>query len=94
MAKSKRVGRAAPTRAGSPFRPRTPEDIPAREDAPRRSVPRSAVETPRDLAAQAVEGPRDDGLDEWLAPDEDGDADLDQWLHDHGKDGGTEGPNS
>jgi hypothetical protein len=41
-----------------------------------------------------MEDPRDDGLDEWLAPDEDDDADLDQWLHDHGVDDGAEGPNS
>lgn len=31
----------------------------------------------------------DDGvLDEWLEPDKD--ADLDQWLHEHGADGGVD----
>jgi hypothetical protein len=39
---------------------------------------------------QAKGDPPDDGLDEWLAPDEDDDADLDQWLHDHGVDGGKD----
>jgi hypothetical protein len=66
------------------------EDLPAGEDALRRGAPRAAIEAPRDRAGQAKGDPRDDGLDEWLAPDEDDDADLDQWLHDHGVNGGAD----
>lgn len=93
MAKSRRVGHAAPSRGTVPSRQRAPEDLPAGDELPRRGAQRAAVGTPRERVMQAMEHPRDDGLDEWLAPDEGDDADLDQWLHDHGVDGGANGPN-
>ena len=94
MAKSRRVGRSAPTRGGATARQRAAEDLLPGEDAPRRGAPRVAAAAPRDRTGPAKGDPPDDGLDAWLAPDEDDDADLDQWLHDHGVDGGADGPNS
>lgn len=87
MAKSKRVGRAAPQRGVAPSRPRVAADLPSGADLPKRGAP-------RDRTVQAMEEPRDDGPDAWLAPDEDDAADLDQWLHDHGMDSGEDGPSN
>ena len=90
MAKSKRADHAAPPRAGAAPRQRAAEDFLLELPAPKGGRPRSGPEANRDQTIQAMADPDGDGLDEWLAPKED--ADLDQWLIDHGKDEGVDAP--
>lgn len=94
MAKSKRAGRMSPARETAQSRHRSAAGGPADQDTQKRAAPRAATGPARDRTVSAMEDPRDDGLDEWLAPDEDDGADLDQWLHDLGMDGDREGPGS
>jgi len=85
MTKSKRAGRATQARQRATGGP------PSGQDASRRAAQRAAPASARERAIQAMEEPGEDALDEWLAPDEDDDADLDQWLHEHGADGDRDG---
>lgn len=86
MTKSKRAGRAAPARH------RTTSGLAADRDTGRKAAaPRAVPASARERFIPSMEAPGEDALDEWLAQDEDGDADLDQWLHEHGADGSREG---
>ena len=85
MGKIKRSARAA-TRADTAAHTKPSEDYAADSLASKRPATRrlpGAGAGDEKLAMPAT----DDGiLDEWLEPDED--ADLDQWLHEHGGDAG------
>jgi len=82
MGKIKRAARVAPPRAAIASRAKSNEEhsndsFLQKRGASRRATNTSAAPEKRSLAAG------DEGiLDEWLEPDED--ADVDQWLHDHG----------
>jgi len=71
---------AAFPRAPMPARAKSTSDQSGRATAQRRGAPDSGSGREK-LAMPAGD---DSVLDEWLEPDED--ADLDQWLHDHGAD--------
>ncbi len=92
MGKMKRAARAETPRAENASRTKSTEDkiesnstgfLASKRGASRRNPENSAGQERRPMHAA------DDGvLDEWLEPDED--ADVDQWLHEHGADSGAD----
>jgi hypothetical protein len=91
MGKIKPAARTGFARAAATSRPKSNDDHFTRSSAARRGTPRATPDG-RPNGDKLAMPPADEGvLDEWLEPDED--ADLDQWLHDHGAEG-IEDPDS
>ncbi len=90
MGKIKRAASAAAPRARIASRAKSTEDQSNESFAPKRDAPRLGTENGAGQEKRSMLAADDGVLDEWLEPDEDEAEDLDQWLHEHGADGGSD----
>lgn len=88
MGKIKRAASAAAPRARIASRAKSNEDQSNESFAPRRGAPRTGTENGAVQEKRSMLAADDGVLDEWLEPEEA--EDLDQWLHEHGADGGSD----
>lgn len=88
MGKTRNAARTAAPRMQFGARTKSTENTPKESFAPKRGSLRPDAESGSGREKSAMPATDDGVLDEWLEPDKD--ADLDQWLHEHGADGGPD----
>ena len=88
MGKARNAARSAAPRTQFGARSKSTENSSRESFAPKRGSLRPEAESGSGREKSAMLATDDEVLDEWLEPDKD--ADLDQWLHEHGADGGVD----
>jgi len=88
MGKIKRAARVAPSRAEGTSRAGPKEGHSTDSFLQKRGASRRGTDTGSGPENRSMLAADDGILDEWLEPDED--ADVDQWLHEHGAGGGVD----
>jgi len=88
MGKARNAARTAASRTQFGVRSKSTGNTSRESFAPKRGSLRPDAESGSGREKSAMRATDDDVLDEWLEPDKD--ADLDQWLHEHGADGGVD----
>jgi hypothetical protein len=88
MGKTRQPARTAAPRTQFSSRTKSTESNSTEPFAPKRGSLRPDADSGSRRDKIATPATDEGVLDEWLEPDKD--ADLDQWLHDHGADGGPD----
>jgi len=88
MGKIKRAARMAPPRADIASRAKSNEEHSSDSFLQKRGASRRGTDTGSAPQKRSMAAGDEGILDEWLEPDED--ADVDQWLNEHGAGGGVD----